>query len=83
MENEIKVGDWIRTNWGHIGKLKRIELDKNDKSLKWYVFDHKEFEINIIKEEYINKPYIVKHSSNLIDIIEERRLCKWKISLTS
>lgn len=69
MENEIKVGDWIRTNWGHIGKLKRIELDKNDKSLKWYVFD--QFEINIIKEEYINKPYIVKHSPNLIDIIEE------------
>ena len=81
MENEIKVGDWIRTNWGHIGKLKRIELDKNDKGLKWYVFDHKEFEINIIKEEYINKPDIVKHSPNLIDIIEERRLCKWIICL--
>ena len=71
MENEIKVGDWIRTNWGHIGKLKRIELDKNDKSLKWYVFDHKEFEINIIKEEYINKPYIVKHSPNLKDVIQK------------
>lgn len=70
MENEIKVGDWIRTNWGHIGKLKRIELDKNDSGLKWYVFDHKEFEINIIKEEYINKPYIVKHSPNLIDLIQ-------------
>ena len=70
MENEIKVGDWIRTNWGHIGKLKRIELDKNDKSLKWYVFNHKEFEINIIKEEYINKPYIVKYSPNLIDLIQ-------------
>lgn len=71
MENEIKVGEFIRTNRGHIGKIKRIELDKIDKSLKWYVFDHKEFEINIIKEEYINKPYIVKHSSDLIDLIEE------------
>ena len=70
MENEIKVGEFIRTNQGHIGKLKRIELDKDDKGLKWYVFDHKEFEINIIKEEYINKPYIVKHSSNLIDLIQ-------------
>jgi hypothetical protein len=70
MEDEIKVGDWIRTNWGHIGKLKRIELDKNDKGLKWYIFDHKEFEINIIKEEYINKPYIVKYSPNIIDLIE-------------
>lgn len=27
--------------------------------------------------------YNVKHSPNLIDIIEERRLCKWKISFTS
>lgn len=70
MENEIKVGEWIRTNWGHIGKLKRIELDKNDKGLKWYVFDHKEFEINIIKEEYNNKPDIVKYSPNIIDLIE-------------
>lgn len=78
--DEIKVGDWIRTNWGHIGKLKRIELDKNDKGLKWYVFDHKEFEINILKEEYINKPYIVKYSPNIIDLIEVRRLCKWEKS---
>lgn len=74
----MKYGEWIRTNQGHIGKLKRIELDKNDKGLKWFVFDHKEFEINIIKEEYVNKPYIVKSSKNLIDLIEARRLCKWR-----
>lgn len=67
---EIKVGEYIRTNNGHIGILKRIELDKTDKSLKWYVYDEKEFEINIIKERYINKPYIVKHSPNIIDLIE-------------
>ena len=29
-----------------------------------------EFEINITKEEYVNKPYIVKHSKNIIDLIE-------------
>lgn len=77
MENKIEVGDYIRTNWGHIGKLKRIELDKNDKGLKWYIFDHKEFEINIVKEEYINKPYITKHSKNIIDLIENKDIIKY------
>ena len=67
--NDIEVGEYVRTNQGHIGVLKRIEFDKNDKSLKWYVFD-KKFENNIIKEEYVNKPYIVKHSKNIIDLIE-------------
>lgn len=68
--NDIEVGEYVRTNQGHIGVLKRIEFDKNDKSLKWYIFDKKEFEINIIKEEYVNKPYIVKHSKDIIDLIE-------------
>ena len=77
----IKIGDYVRTNDGHIGKLKRIELDKIDKSLKWFVFDHKEFEMNIIKEEYINKPYITNSSSNIIDLIEKRRLCKRRRSI--
>ena len=71
MEDKIEVGEYVRTNQGHIGVLKRIELDENDKSLKWYVFDKKEFEINMVKEEYINKPYIVKHSKNIIDLIEQ------------
>lgn len=74
---EIEVGDYIRTNKGHIGILKRIELDKYDMGLKWYIFDHKEFEINIVKEEYINKPDIVNFSKKIIDLIEKRRLCEW------
>ncbi len=68
--NDIEVGEYIRTNQGHIGVLKRIEFDRNDKSLKWCIFDKKEFEINTIKEECVNKPYIVKHSKNIIDLIE-------------
>lgn len=68
--NDIKVGEYIRTNDGIVSKLKRIEFDKNDTSLKWYVFDKKEYGINIIKESYINKPYIKSHSKNIIDLIE-------------
>ena len=67
---DIKVGDFVRTNTGIIGKIKRIELDKIDKSLKWYVFDKKRPDMNITDEVYINKPYIIKHSPNIIDLIE-------------
>ncbi len=67
---EIEVGEYIRTNQAIIGKIKRIELDKTDKSLKWYVFDKKRPDMNIIDEIYINKPYIVNHSKQLIDLIE-------------
>ena len=66
----IETGDFIKNNKGIIGQVKRIELDNIDKSLKWYVFDRKMPDINMIKEEYINKPYIVKHSKNIIDLIE-------------
>lgn len=70
MENEIKVGDWIRTKVGNIGKvldITNVTLQKRKKYLiKW----------NISKAYYITDMNIVKHSSNLIDIIEERRLCE-------
>lgn len=78
MENKIKVGEYIRTYNGIIGKVKRIELDEIDKSLKWYVFDKKRYDMNIIDEIYINKPYIKKHSFNIIDLIEEGDFIKIK-----
>lgn len=61
---EIKVGDFIRTNDGQIGKLIRIERDDIDTSLKWYVFNDAK------NERYVNKPYITKYSKNKIDLIE-------------
>ncbi len=72
MENEIKVGEYCRTTEGYIGKYIK------DTSVKGVV--------EIKDNEMIfptGKHNIVKHSPNLIDIIEERRLCKWKISFTS
>ncbi len=65
---DIKVGEYIRTR-GIIGKLIRIEKDEVDISLKWYVFLGKD-EFGIEKELYVNKPYIEKHSKNIIDLIE-------------
>ena len=74
---DIKVGEKIRCNDGLVGELiriERIERDDIDTSLKWYVFDDGK------NERYVNKPYITKHSFNLIDLIEVRRLCEWKKS---
>ena len=71
MSRDIKVGDYIRTSHGHIGKIKRIENDKSDKGLKWYVYEEKEYDINILKEVYINKPYIVDASSDIRDLVRE------------
>ena len=70
MKDKIQVEEYIRTYDGIIGKVKRIELDEIDKSLKWYVFDKKRYDMNIVDEVYINKPYIKKHSFNIIDLIE-------------
>lgn len=77
---KIKVGEYIRTDKGVIGKVKRIELDEIDKSLKWYVFDKKRYDMNFIDEIYINKPYIKKHSSNVIDLLEVGDILKYRLN---
>ena len=65
----IEVGEYIRTSRGKIGKLIRIEFDKVDEGLKWYVFLGKD-EFGIERELYINKPYIVKHNEDITKLIE-------------
>ena len=68
----IKEGDYIRTKKGNIGKvinITNITMQKRKKYLiKW----------NIAKAYYITEMRIVKYSKNIIDLIEVRRLCKWK-----
>ena len=79
MGNEIKVGEYVRTRKGIIGILKQQ-----------FIFGHgvnypepQEWVIDVKGKKYVTTECdvdfdnIVKHSSNLIDIIEERRLCKW------
>lgn len=77
MENEIKVGEYGRTNLGKIIKFAWLLneegiKDKNKvilvdlmltKTRPYYYFKKNEF--------------IVKHSKNIIDLIEVRRLCEW------
>lgn len=67
---EIEIGDYVRTSDGKIGKFIRIEFDEVDESLKWYVFLGKD-KFGIEREIYRLKPYIVAHSKNIIDLLEE------------
>lgn len=76
---EICVNEYIRTNSGTIAKLKRIEFDTVDKDLKWYFYDKKEPDINIVKEWCINKPYIVKHSSDIKDLVQAGDIVTYKL----
>lgn len=61
---EIKIGEYIRTEEGEIFKAIEEEVD------------YYNFELNKLNPKEIFNP-IVKHSPNIIDLIEERRLFRW------
>lgn len=60
MNNEIEVGEWIRTDNGEIFKV--IDVEKGSIKIK---SDYK---------EWIGICCIKNHSKNKIDLVEERRL---------
>ena len=66
---DIKVGEYVRTKNGKIDKVKN-----NDYYMQQY--------IECEKGLYL-RDNITKHSFNLIDLIEVRRLREWKISSSS
>ena len=62
---EIKVGEYVRTKQGVIGKV--LEIDD--------IFAYLDREVKYIEEtetniDYIHKISITKHSPNIIDLIE-------------
>lgn len=71
---EIKVNEYIRTKDGVIAKVTYVDVMMVDCDRD--VFDLNNLAMMEIPTEYI-KEYILKHSPNIIDLIEERRLCKW------
>lgn len=80
MENEIEVGEYGRTNLGRIMKFAWLEQEPGK------IYEN--FVLLIKNNKIINDFYyfeegekIVKHSENIIDLIEERRLCKWAFSI--
>lgn len=60
---EIEVGEYVRLRDGEISKIENIQ--ENTFTCRFH---------KIRCELY--KDFIVKHSKNIIDLIEERRYCK-------
>ena len=72
----IEVGEYCRTREGFIAKLEKME----DSDTSPYGDER----ISLWHEDYYGgyeEPHIiVKHSKNIIDLIEVRRLCEWRKS---
>lgn len=71
MEDEIKVGDYVRINKDH--RVIALGIAKIVKIINESIYIKNKFELPIT----IDKNSIAKHSPNKIDLIEVRGLCKW------
>lgn len=71
---DFKIGDYIRTDTGYIGKLERIEYG---------TFEQPAYHINNRKFKKINNGFpifkcrIKKHNSNIINLIKENDAIKF------
>ena len=78
--SEIEIGEYVRTSKGIIGILKEQFTFGNGVNYP----EPQEWVLDVNGNEYIaneaNYENIIKHSKNIIDLIEERRLCKWRKS---
>ena len=77
---EIEVGNYVRTEEGYIGKL--VEYIPN--ALNYLKIDVGR-EIRHCDDTFDNFIYTrygfkLKHSKNIIELIEIRRLCEWRKS---
>jgi preprotein translocase subunit YajC len=73
---EIKVGEYVRTKNGIIAKVTYVDAMMIDTDND--VFDIGESKMMEIPVEYIEE-YVSKHSFNIIDLIEKRRFCYFRI----
>lgn len=86
---EIEVGEYVRTEGGLIAKYLGFEKDDSDMEYNRHLFDNKiywcyEYYIECVYEEDWKqfKEDIVKHSKNLIDLIENKDVLKVRIDKT-
>lgn len=85
--NEIEVGEYVRTEKGLIAKYLGFEKDDNDMEYNKHLFDNKIYWYYEYYNEYVYeedweqfKENIVKHSKQLIDLIEVKDVIKYKIN---
>lgn len=69
----LEVGEYVRMINGLIAKIVTIDKDNHFILDRYYAGGRYLIEIEV-------KNDILKHSKNIIDLIEVRRLCKWKNS---
>lgn len=61
----IEVGEYVRTNKGNIGNV--IDIFQGHCTAKYHI----QFQGNVkVKRQYLSTKTIVKHSKNIIDLIE-------------
>lgn len=80
--DEIQVGEYVRTTQGYIAKI--TDIDNNFIHADDTIYcGYEESSLMFIEEKMLDgttfraEDYILKHSPDIIDLIEERRLCKW------
>lgn len=78
MEDKIEVNEYVRTKDGRIAQIKSIDYEAGiyrfDRII--YINDFRMKEDVLYNNEMFKK-LIVKHSKQLIDLIEVRRFRKW------
>ena len=77
MNNKIEVGEYGRTNYGKIIKFAWLQYSNGKKDESKVILINKDTVSNDFYYFHIGES-IVKHSKQLIDLVEVRRFCKWK-----
>lgn len=67
--SEIKVGEYIRTKGGYIGKVEHITKGYKFRTTTGHIATGQERYL-LDNRKSISKPYVTKHSKNIIDLIE-------------
>lgn len=73
---EIEVGEYVRTKDGFIDRIDSFNINTNIYHCENGLWIDTENKIAVHLKN-------VKHSKNIIDLIEVRRLCEWENSITS
>lgn len=67
--SEIEVGEYIRTKGGYIGKVEHITKGYKFRTTTGHIATGQERYL-LDNRKSISKPYVTKHSKNIIDLIE-------------
>lgn len=68
--SDIEVGEYIRTKGGYIGKVEHITKGYKFKTTTGHIATGQERYL-LDNRKSISKPYVTKHSKNILDLIEK------------